>query len=237
MCEGKPPPCRSACAGTRRGGWHVQALGAAFSAALAPFLFPLHAPIWPLPLGGEAGAAGRGAGGRATQAANPLHLPRHLSGSAYCSIEATAFLALYALYMAWQVLARLSQHAAAVKCHFGVLRRPSAMPVEHLPAEKGPVCAPYKEGGPKSRPTRSPRGSARKPTRQEVGAPPPSHNAGAGAPSPRPRPILKLGWGRFLWAGVVARTRGRARPNGKETACSVRLWKCTAASISSCDER
>ena len=33
--------------------------------------------IWPLPLGGEAGAAGRGAGGRATQAANPnpLHLP------------------------------------------------------------------------------------------------------------------------------------------------------------------
>ena len=121
--------------------------------------------------------------------------------------------------------------------HLVVLCRPSAMPVAHLWSEKGPVCAPYKEGGPKSRPTRSPRGSARKPTRQEVGAPPPSHNAGAGAPSPRPRPILKLGWGRFLWAGVVARTRGRARPNGKETACSVRLWKCTAASISSCDER
>ena len=147
MCVGKPPSCRSACAGTRRGGWHVQALGAAFSAALAPFLFPLYAPIWPLPLGGEAGAAGRGAGGRATQAANPLHLPELFSSSAYCSIEATAIVALYALCVACQVLARPSQHAAAVKCHLVVLRRPSAMPVEHLPAEKGPVCAPYKEGG------------------------------------------------------------------------------------------
>ena len=179
MCVGKPPSCRSACAGTRRGGWHVQALGAAFSAALAPFLFPLYAPIWPLPLGGEAGAAGRGAGGRATQAANPLHLPRHLRVWSNSAIAATAFLALYALYMAYQVLARQIQHPGAGVYHLAVLRRPSSMPEAHLPAEKGPVCAPYKEGGPKSRRTRSLRGSARKPTRQEVGAPPPPHNPGA----------------------------------------------------------
>ena len=203
MCVGKPPSCRSACAGTRRGGWHGQALGAAFSAALAPFLFPLYAPIWPLPLGGEAGAAGRGAGGRATQAANPLHLPRHLSGLANCSIAATAFLALYALYMAYQVLARPIQHPGAGVYHLAVLRRPSAMPVEHLPAEKGPVCAPYKEGGPKSRRTRSLRGSARKPTRQEVGAPPPSHNPGALGRCLGHAPLRPLGLARGLATHVI----------------------------------
>ena len=66
-----------ALAGAGLSAWALGAAldGAAFSAALAPFLFPLYAPIWPLPLGREAGAAGRGAGGRATQAANPLHLP------------------------------------------------------------------------------------------------------------------------------------------------------------------
>ena len=215
-------------------------------------LAPLSRPPWrlffspfmplfgPCPSGGRPAqlGAGRGDGLRRRQTPSITRLAIAIASlRGNCSVEATAILALYALCVACQVLARPSQHAAAVKCHFGVLRRPSAMPVEHLPAEKGPVCAPYKEGGPKSRPTRSPRGSARKPTRQEVGAPPPPHNAGALGRSPRPPPIFNFGRGRFLWAGVVARTRGRARPNGKETACSVRLWKCTAASISSCDER
>ena len=135
----------------------------------------------------------------------------HCSDTASQTIEATAFLALDALYMAWQVLARLSQHAAAVKCHLAVLRRPSAMPEAHLPAEKGPVCAPYKEGGPKSRPTRSLRGSARKPTSQEVGAPPPPHNAGASGSIYSTSPIFNFRWGRFL-GGCVCWRRGR--PHG-----------------------
>ena len=39
-----------------------QAPGAAFPPALARFLFPLYCHLRPLPSGGEAGAAGRGAG-------------------------------------------------------------------------------------------------------------------------------------------------------------------------------
>ena len=237
MRVGKPPSCRSARVGTRRGGRHLAPLS---RPPWRVFFSPFIASFGPCLLGGRPGhpGAGRGrryAGGKPPPSASDQ--PSPLSASGYCSLEATADQPIYTHLTASETRHRRSQHTGRVHRHPAVPRRPSAMPVEHLPAEKGPVCAPYKEGGPKSRPTRSPRGSARKPTRQEVGAPPPSHNAGAGAPSPRPRPILKLGWGRFLWAGVVARTRGRARPNGKETACSVRLWKCTAASISSCDER
>ena len=237
MRVGKPPSCRSARVGTRRGGRHLAPLS---RPPWRVFFSPFIASFGPCLLGGRPGqpGAGRGrryAGGKPPPSASDQPSASGLRGN--CSIGATAILALYALCVAWQVLARPSQHAAAVKCHFGVLRRPSAMPVEHLPAEKGPVCAPYKEGGPKSRPTRSPRGSARKPTRQEVGAPPPADNPGASGSICSTTPIFNFRWGRFLWAGVVARTRGRARPNGKETACSVRLWKCTAASISSCDER
>ena len=151
--------------------------------------------------------AGRGDGLRRRQTPSICQGTRRVWSNS--AIAATAFLALYALCVACQVLARPSQHAAAGKCHFGVLRRPSAMPVEHVPAEKGPVCAPYKEGDPKSRRARSLTGSARKQTRQEVGAPPPPHSAGALGRSPRPPPIFNFGRGRFLggcvcwrrWAG------------------------------------
>ena len=204
------------------------------------FFSPFMPPFGPCLSGGEPAqlGAGRGDGLRRRQTPSICLEPRGFEPFChYCSIEATAFLALYALCVAYQVLARLSQHAGAGVYHFGVLRRPSAMPVEHVPAEKGPVCAPYKEGDPKSRRARSLTGSARKQTRQEVGAPPPPHSAGALGRSPRPPPIFNFGRGRFLGGCVCWRRWAGRYSAAPAAACSLQWNKRGGASFSSFDER
>ena len=150
---GKPPSCRSARVGTRRGGRHLAPLS---RPPWRVFFSPFIASFGPCLLEGRPGqpGAGRGrryrryAGGKPPPSASDQPSASWLRG--YCSIGGNRLLPIYAQLRASETRWWRSQHTGRVHRHSAVPRRPSAMPVEHLPAEKGPVCAPYKEGGPKT---------------------------------------------------------------------------------------
>ena len=130
---GKPPSCRSARVGTRRGGRHLAPLS---RPPWRVFFSPFIASFGPCLLGGRPGKPGAGRG-RRYAGGKPPPSALAVDCQGYCSIEATAFVPIYAQLRASETRRWRSQHTGRVHRHSAVPRRPSAMSKAHLPAEDG----------------------------------------------------------------------------------------------------